>query len=263
MVREISLLPRQSANSLDDVASTRFLFYLFVLHCLVLNPSHQVAGPTEIGILADGTADPKIIATDLVGVLWILLIILWIVKLHNINITIAIDLVGVFWISILLHKVSLIWPGESSRARSHLASLAGHHLSKAGQGGQHFGELVITMYPKSLRFHTPLIMSTRIVKMITIFRLRSLPPNLTKTCPGALLLSPHGPNMVSCFLIKPLRGDVLMMRLVIHQWWTTGHRWNSGGEVQRGGNQGDGKVGGEWWSWWWCLAMITWRVMRN
>ena len=27
----------------------------------------QVAGPTEIGILADGSADPKIIATDLVG----------------------------------------------------------------------------------------------------------------------------------------------------------------------------------------------------
>ena len=26
----------------------------------------QVAGPTEIGILADGSADPKIIATDLV-----------------------------------------------------------------------------------------------------------------------------------------------------------------------------------------------------
>ena len=55
------------------------------------------------------------------------------------------------------------------------------------------------------------------VKMITIFRLRSLPPNLTKTCPGALLLSPRGQNMVSCFLIKPLRGDVLMIvRLVIN-----------------------------------------------
>ena len=44
------------------------------LSVLYQNPS-QVAGPTEIGILADGTADPKIIATDLVQKFWILILV--------------------------------------------------------------------------------------------------------------------------------------------------------------------------------------------
>ena len=44
----------------------RSLFSFFDPRVRLNTNSPQVAGPTEIGILADGTADPKIIATDLV-----------------------------------------------------------------------------------------------------------------------------------------------------------------------------------------------------
>ena len=44
----------------------RSLFSCWSPHVCLNTNSPQVAGPTEIGILADGTADPKIIATDLV-----------------------------------------------------------------------------------------------------------------------------------------------------------------------------------------------------
>ena len=71
---EISLWLKPSGSSLEDVVLTRLVFSLKIIFLirgidLFLHVSKlfvQVAGPTEIGILADGSADPKIIATDLV-----------------------------------------------------------------------------------------------------------------------------------------------------------------------------------------------------
>ena len=64
---EISLWLKPSGSSLEDVVLTRLGFSLKIIFLIcAIDLFIQVAGPTEIGILADGSADPKIIATDLV-----------------------------------------------------------------------------------------------------------------------------------------------------------------------------------------------------
>ena len=250
LVLETSLWQRQSASSLGDVALTRFQFWPpWTNHCLYFDPHvsvwiqipHRLQVQLRLGFSPMERLIPKSLpqtwwdffATDLVKMLMTLVLLL-----------------QSWW--------SICFSGESSWAWSHLPGLVGHHLPEVGQGGQHLGEGHNEPghpdhHHHDYDDHAEHHLTITIDNLQTAELAAQLDKDLPSGSPVVMSWPKYGEYCYDSL------GDSAWAKIWwILKWWqyctvlgliiviVCLSRRNSGCQVQRGGDQGDGKVG-EWW----------------